>query len=309
MTDLEKQKQKQTVLVVDDSRTNIVALADLLRDEWKVRVATSGKEAVRIAFSKEKPDIILLDIMMPDMDGYEVIKQLKGAPETKDIPVIFVTAMNQVKDEEYGLSLGAIDYITKPISPPIVKARLRNHLELKNYRDLLMENSMSDGLTGVPNRRRFDETLKVEWKRALRYKAPMTLIMADIDHFKLYNDHYGHLAGDDCLKQVAKILSEGLKRPADLLARWGGEEFACLLPETDNEHGCEMANSLLELIRKEKIKHEHSTLGDILTISLGVATLIPNKDKNPEELIKLSDAALYKAKDNGRDRVFGFKED
>ncbi|OEF96528.1 diguanylate cyclase [Desulfuribacillus alkaliarsenatis] len=299
-----KDEKKQTILIVDDSRTNIMALADLLKDVWAIKIATNGKDALRIAFSEDQPDLILLDVMMPDMDGYEVCKRLKAAPETKHIPIVFVTAMNQAKDEEYGLSLGAIDYITKPISPPIVKARVNNHLELKRYRDLLKENSMVDGLTGVANRRRFDEAIELEWRRALRYEHSLSLLMVDIDYFKRYNDTYGHLEGDECLRKVAITLKQTLKRPLDMLARWGGEEFACLLPDTDAESAFKVAEQLRKAIVGLQLPHESSPISEYVTVSIGVATVLPNAEMHREDLFKQSDEALYKAKENGRNQIF-----
>ncbi len=302
------QAQKQTVLIVDDSRTNIMTLAELLQKHWTVRVANNGKAALRIAFSKIQPDIILLDVMMPEMDGYEVCRQLKGAPETKDIPVIFVTAMSQVEDEEYGLKLGAIDYITKPYSPPLVTARVRNQLELKKYRDFLKQSSMMDGLTQIANRRRFDEALRVEWQRALRYSTSIALLMMDIDHFKYYNDTYGHLEGDACLQTVARLLQSIPQRSTDLVARWGGEEFAALLPDTALEPAVQIAEKMLTRIQEERLPHSSSLVADIVTISLGVGVHLPKNGESPDVLVKKADVALYRAKNSGRNRI-SFEQD
>ena len=169
---------------------------------------------------------------MPDMDGFEVCRRIKSIEKTKDIPIIYLTGMSNEYDEEYGLSR-AIDYITKPFKPSILRARVRNHLQLKYYRDRLTRIGMIDGVTGIPNRRRFDEIMSLEWRRAIRSSQPLSLIMCDIDYFKNYNDTYGHLEGDACLRKVANKLCDLLKRPGDLVGRWGGEEFACILPETD----------------------------------------------------------------------------
>ncbi|MGF7185863.1 diguanylate cyclase (GGDEF)-like protein [Desulfitispora alkaliphila] len=300
---MEETAEKHTILIVDDSRTNIMTLAELLKDDWNIKVATSGKAALRIAEAKKQPDIILLDVMMPEMDGYEVCKRLKEAPETKDIPIIFVTAMDRVEDEEYGLSLGAIDYITKPYSPPLVKARVKNHLELKQYRDMLKETSMIDGLTGIPNRRRFDEALSMEWSRAARYGNSLSLVMIDIDHFKNYNDTYGHLEGDECLRKVAAAMQSIPKRNTDIVARWGGEEFACLLPDADEASANEIAEELRKKVMALQIPHESSQVSDVVTVSLGVATMVPQKGQQPDVLVKKADQALYNAKKSGRNRV------
>ncbi len=300
------ESNKQSILIVDDSKTNILTLAELLKEEWIVKVATNGKAALRIAETFPQPDIILLDVMMPEMDGYEVCKVLKSSPETKDIPVIFITAMAQERHEEYGLSLGAIDYISKPFSPSLVKARIRNHLELKKYRDILKESSMIDGLTGIANRRRFNEYLSMEWQRAMRRETDIALIMLDIDNFKKYNDTYGHLEGDECLKKVAESLSKGVKRASDLVARWGGEEFACLLPETSMNAALEMAEDFRANVEGLKIPHKSSQVAKVVTISIGVASIVPKQEQAYDLLLQQADKALYTAKDLGRNRVVAF---
>ena len=228
---------RQTVLIVDDAPANIEVLSEALSDEYEVLFATSGQDALDVA-AEQHPDLILLDVMMPEMDGYEVCTRLKGDTKTQTIPIIFVTAMDHEEEETKGLNVGAIDYLAKPIRPAIVRARVRNHLELKRYRDNLECLSSTDGLTGIANRRRFDEFLDREWLRARRCQTPLSLILMDIDLFKGYNDHYGHLAGDDCLRHLAREMTACLRRPTDLVARYGGEEFACLLPDTDAMEPC-----------------------------------------------------------------------
>ena len=294
---------KSTILIVDDMVANIKVLGELLKDEYKIRLATNGEKALQIARSSNPPDLILLDVIMPEMDGYEVCAQLKADKTTKNIPVIFITAMDLEKDETKGLSLGAVDYITKPFSLPIVKARVKTHLELKHHRDILEDLSTLDGLTGISNRRRFNEILEIEWLRALRESTPLALLMIDIDHFKLYNDNYGHIAGDDCLKLVANNLLKGIRRPADFLARYGGEEFAAILPITDIQGAITVGSSLIEHINTLKIPHLHSLVSDQITISIGAASIIPDR-KNPSVfLIENADKYLYLAKEGGRNRV------
>ena len=294
---------KPIILIVDDVPTNLNILGTSLKDDYHVKVTTTGEEALLIASSKNPPGIILLDIMMPEMDGYEICKRLKEKPETRDIPVVFITAMNEEKDEELGLALGAIDYITKPFSIPIVKARIKNHLELKHYRDRLRENCMIDGLTQIANRRRFDEVSEVEWNRQKRHNDPLSMIMIDIDFFKNYNDTYGHLQGDECLKQVAQTIKKQLKRPTDLAARWGGEEFACILPETDSAAASHIAENVRKAIIDLALPHEASLVESVVTVSVGVATAQPLKDTDFQTLLKKADDALYKAKQNGRNKV------
>jgi diguanylate cyclase (GGDEF)-like protein len=293
---------KQTVLIVDDMPSNIEILEGVLGTDYEVLFATSGKEALDIAAS-QNPDLILLDIVMPDMDGYEVCTQLKANAKTQDIPVIFVTAMDQEEDESKGLNAGVIDYITKPVRPAIVKARVHNHLELKRYRDSLKTLSMVDGLTSIPNRRQFDEALENEWRRARRNQTPLALLMMDIDFFKSYNDHYGHLAGDDCLRQLARGLANAGRRPADLVARYGGEEFVALLPETNAEGALEAAARIQAKVNLLNIPHFYSSVADRVTLSIGAAVIVPTDKQMSLDLIKSADDCLYAAKQNGRNTI------
>jgi len=176
--------EKQTILIVDDLRTNALALAKILKPEWAVKTTFDGPSALRMAVEDPVPDIILLDIKMPDMDGHEVCKRLKQTPETRDIPVVFITALDDQKEEAYGLGLGAVDYIVKPVNAPIVKARIRNHIALRQALSRLEQLAIRDKLTGLYNRRKLDESFAVEVSRAERYGRPLSVIMLDIDHFK-----------------------------------------------------------------------------------------------------------------------------
>ncbi|MEO6423749.1 MAG: diguanylate cyclase [Candidatus Nitrotoga sp.] len=234
---------RATILLVDDVPDNLSVLSSILREDYRIQLATSGAKALALAAARS-PDLILLDVMMPEMDGYEVCKRLKANSDTCDIPVVFVTARNQSEDEELGLTLGAIDYIHKPLSPPIIKARVRNLIALKLKTDVLKRLSFMDGLTQVANRRRFDDMLGNELRRAIQQQHELSLLMMDVDYFKLFNDHYGHGLGDQCLTQIAQAIQAEVKRPMDLLARYGGEEFVVLLPETDLEGACIVAESL-----------------------------------------------------------------
>lgn len=293
---------RQRILMVDDIAANIKILSAILKHEHDILVATNGNDALEIALV-EQPDVILLDVMMPDMDGYEVCTRLKADVRTRDIPVIFISAMNEVEDEARGLEAGGLDYITKPINPAIVKARVRIHLELKRQRDLLQRISMIDGLTGIANRRRFDEALEREWRRCHRSGSHLSLILVDVDFFKNYNDHYGHLAGDECLKKVAVAMADQIRRAADLVARFGGEEFACLLPDTGAEAAHAMAMRLREAVSNLGIVHAQSAAADHVTISLGVATMVPDGDDLAARLIDQADRGLYYAKQNGRNQI------
>ncbi|MFA7240346.1 MAG: PleD family two-component system response regulator [Sulfuricellaceae bacterium] len=299
-------ENKPLILIVDDTPTNIQVLAETLRTDYRVKVATSGKAALAIANHPDsRPDLILLDVMMPEMDGYEVCRRLKQESATQGIPVIFVTAKGDVTDEEHGLRLGAMDYIVKPFHLAIVRARVQNHINLKMKTDQLESLALIDGLTGIPNRRRFDEALGHEWKRALRNGTPLVLIMADIDHFKAYNDNYGHGAGDQCLKAVAKALANSLERPSDILARYGGEEFAAVLPDTDAEGARLLAERLRANVAALTLPHRFSSVVDHVTISVGYTSLEPTHDQSPLALLQLADKMLYQAKEQGRNRVCG----
>jgi diguanylate cyclase (GGDEF)-like protein len=293
---------RQTILIADDAVQNIEILDGILRADYEILFATNGKDALKIA-NEQDPDLILLDVVMPDMDGYGVCARLKEDERTRDIPVIFVTARDHEEDESRGLNAGAVDYIAKPVRSSIVKARVRNHLELKRYRDYLKALSTIDGLTGISNRRHFDEVLKNEWRRARRCLNSVSLLMMDIDFFKAYNDNYGHLAGDDCLRRLAKGLTEVLRRPADLVARYGGEEFALLLPETGRDGAAHMADRIQKKTKYLNIPHAYSQVADHVTLSIGAATMVPADSTTPSDLISNADALLYEAKNAGRNRV------
>ncbi|MBP2304971.1 diguanylate cyclase [Azospirillum melinis] len=290
------------ILVVDDIPSNVHVLSRILKDDYDIYFATDGEKALDLVQAR-MPDLVLLDIMMPGMDGFEVCRRIKADPAIHDIPVIFISAKSEVEDETRGLEVGAIDFITKPISPPIVKARVRNHLLLKRQTDLLRSLSFLDGLTGIANRRRFDDTMAREWRRCARSNLPLSLIILDVDHFKAYNDHYGHQAGDECLRVVAELLSDRAKRPSDLVARYGGEEFVCLLPETDGPGAVRVAEGFRTGVAECRIPHAQSPVIPHVTISLGVATVIPSADGSPEQLAEMADQLLYRAKRTGRNRV------
>ena len=292
----------QTVLIVDDTPANIEILSSILGAEYEVLFATSGREALDLV-ARQIPDLILLDIMMPAMDGYEVCKQLKANPQTRNVPVIFITALSEEADEARGLEVGAIDYISKPISAPIVKARVRNHLQLKRYRDILEDLTARDGLTGIANRRRLDEFLAQEWLRGRRTQSPLSICLTDIDFFKRFNGCYGHAAGDDCLRRVALALASVSRRPADLVARYGGEEFVCVLPDTDAAGAALLADKFSDAVIALGIPHADSTVAGHVTISGGVATAIPTEESSAAQLLEAADRMLYQAKKTGRNRV------
>lgn len=291
-----------TILIVDDMAANIAILSDLLKGSYKVKVANSGKKALELARAKEKPDLILLDIEMPHMNGYDVCRELKSSSNTKDIPIIFVSAKTSADDEEYGLNLGAIDYIKKPFHPAIIKIRVKNHIELKLKSSKLEELSMCDSLTGISNRRFFEEAYEKTYKEIQREDGTLSVIMIDIDYFKPYNDNYGHWQGDVALTKVARTLKKSMKRPTDVIARYGGEEFVVVLKNCEKEGAKKMANSLVEAIRELKLEHKHSLASNVVTISAGVSFREKVSNLTKEELLKEADEQLYRAKESGRDR-------
>jgi diguanylate cyclase (GGDEF)-like protein len=290
------------LLVVDDQPINIRIINELFRADCDMHMATGGEQAIAISQSLQ-PDLILLDIMMDGMDGLEVCRLLKSDPATAAIPVIFITAKGDENDEALGLELGAVDYISKPLNPAIVRSRVKTHLTLKIQGDYLKGLASLDGLTGIPNRRAFDLRLADAWSQASREGTALSLIMIDIDYFKRYNDHFGHLAGDQCLSLVATALADSVNRPYDMAARYGGEEFACILPDTNLQGALKVASMLRTHISELKIAHPASDVSEQLTLSMGVASLQPRIGSDSAELIALADEQLYQAKHNGRDRV------
>ena len=296
-------EERARILIVDDEKINVWILDEMLRDRYDTSVALNGEQALKRALAL-RPDMILLDIQMSGMNGYQVCQQLKENEATSDIPVIFITAMDGEDDEQKGLELGAVDYITKPFRPAIVQARLHNHLEMKRQRDLLDRLSSLDGLTGIANRRRLESFIELEWRRAVRSGDWLAVVLMDIDHFKHYNDHYGHIAGDECLRLVARTVVAELTRRTDLAARYGGEEFICILPATDPEGAARVAERIRTAIQMLRIPHASSPTHEFVTLSLGVAAWQPRNDgTKPSDLVALADRRLYRAKEEGRNRV------
>ncbi|WP_323813526.1 diguanylate cyclase [Cellvibrio sp. NN19] len=294
---------KPKVLVVDDVPTNLDILIEHLHDEsLELVVALSGEEGLKLA-KDVLPDLILLDVMMPGMDGYSMCRLLKQDPQLKEIPVVFLTARDDPTDVEFGFALGAVDYIHKPFNVSILKARVRSHLALKRKSDQLVKLAGTDPLTGIANRRQFDATLEREWMRAQRNNTALSVIMMDVDFFKRYNDHYGHVAGDNCLKRVTLALQAALNRPGDLLARYGGEEFVTLLPETDMIEVITVAERLRKAVYQLALEHGASPASGFVTISLGGATALPANQQSKEALIAQADEQLYLAKHAGRNCV------
>jgi diguanylate cyclase (GGDEF)-like protein len=310
------------LLLVDDDPSAIQLMAQILADDGKLRFATNGADALRLALDAP-PDLVLLDAEMPGLGGFEVCAALKAEPALADVPVIFVTSHRDEAFEVAGFAVGAVDFIAKPVNPQLLLVRVRSQLRVKRMADELRSNASTDALTGIANRRRFDETLEREWLRARRARDPLALVLVDIDLFKLYNDHYGHPAGDDCLRRVARALSAGCMRPADTVARYGGEEFALILPQTPTLGAEHVARRLLDAVEGLSIPHAGSTVAEVVTISAGIACYAEKSGAGASAdtpgvaegairaLIDAADSGLYAAKRAGRARacVLDAKED
>jgi diguanylate cyclase (GGDEF)-like protein len=290
------------VLIVDDQPANVRVMAEALSDTYEIFFATNGSKALEIAASSAV-DLVLLDVVMPGMDGFEVCRRLKADERTSAIPVIFVTAREETSDEARGFDVGAVDYITKPIRPPVVRARVRMQLDLKHARDLLERLALIDPLTGIANRRRFDSALEDEWKRAMRLHTWFSLAIVDVDDFKAFNDAHGHTRGDDCLRAVAQTLTTVTRRPGDLAARYGGEEFAIVLPQTEGEAMVAQMQRLLTAVESLCIPHPRSRCSAHVTISIGAVSVVAGPDAAAAAVIEAADRLLYQAKENGRNRV------
>jgi diguanylate cyclase (GGDEF)-like protein len=295
-------QRRPLLLIVDDDPVNLHLLSQGLQDDFRTRTADSGARALEAAAERERPELILLDVRMPEMDGYEVCRRLKLAAATRDIPVIFVTSMSDEAAEMRGLAVGAVDFIAKPVNLRVTRARILTHINLKRNQDRLARLSREDALTGIANRRSFDETLTHEWRRSARTSSPLALVMVDVDYFKQYNDAYGHAAGDACLKRIAEVLSGTVRRPTDLAARYGGEEFAALLADTPQEGASRIAEAVRTGIDRLAIPHAAAPTGRV-TVSCGVGVVVPTAHMVPAELISAADRKLYAAKAEGRNRV------
>jgi diguanylate cyclase (GGDEF)-like protein len=325
-------KEKVDILIVDDIKENHLVMESVLDDEdINIVKALSGEEALTLCTTHDFA-VILLDVQMPGMDGFEVADILRSIEKTKNIPIIFVTAISKEKKSIFrGYEIGAVDYLFKPIDPVILKSKVRIFKELysqkllierqaeeleyrvKELSELLEEKNylehltMEDTLTKVFNRRGVEKRLDMHWRNCVRYQLPISLIMLDLDRFKRYNDNYGHVEGDQVLKQVAEAMKEGLYRPEDYVGRIGGEEFIAILPNTDIQGAIFVANRIKESVKKKAIIHEYNDTHGLVTVSMGVASVIPGHDMPYLSLIDSADKALYEAKDQGRNRFKVFE--
>jgi len=293
--------KKDSVLIVDDEKANIIALTNILGQDYTIYAAKNGQDAIRAA-KEHLPDVILLNIFMPDMDGYETFSRLKSDEDTQTVPIIFVSGLSNAEYEEKCLDSGASDFISKPYTPLIVKLRVRNQIKIVKQLRIINHLSTTDQLTGIPNRRSFNTQVNKEWGRNMREKKPLSLLLLDIDRFKLFNDTYGHQQGDEVLRLISATLIDSLRRSSDFAARWGGEEFVVLLPGTDMNGAWINAERIRENVEQTSVSVLNGqTVG--LTVSIGLSTVIPTQDSSQHDLISQADRALYTAKEKGRNMV------
>jgi len=320
------------ILIVDDSPKAHLLIESMLRAQGYSDLTSAESASQAFAMLGLEPDgetgpadfdLILMDLLMPEMDGLEACRRIKSCPRLADTPLIMVTAEDSTEHLKEAFDAGAVDYIRKPVNHVELMARVKSALRLKQEMDCrkareqelvvmtdkLRKLSTLDGLTGIANRRRFDDELLRTWRRGQRESSPVALILMDIDHFKAFNDHYGHLAGDDCLRRVAQVLAQNVKRPFDLVARYGGEEFAVLLPDTAAFGALQVAENLRQAVEVLNIANSHANAVRRVTISGGVAAAVPKSESQPACLIAAADACLYRAKREGRNRVVSAAEE
>jgi len=308
------------ILIVDDSPTSRAALRSLLeRMKHSVVEADDGKKGLEM-YQRDRPDLVLIDVVMPVMDGYEAARRMRATSTDEWVPIIFLSSKEDDQDLERAIESGGDDYLVKPVSFVVLNAKIRalQRLDTMHGKQLEMSRALAaanreleklshqDGLTGIANRRYFDGYLSTEVRRAAREHQPLSLILADVDQFKAFNDCYGHQVGDDCLRRVAAALTSAGRRPADLAARYGGEEFAMVLPGTDLDGAVDVAQSVSRVIDSLAIPHARSNVSQSVTLSQGVVSLTPEKESPPEDLIQRADQALYQAKQQGRNRFVVF---
>lgn len=325
-------KDNVNILIVDDRYENLFVLESLLDNMGcNIIKATSGNEALSLMLDYDFA-LVLLDVQMPDMDGFETAELMRSSSKTRYIPIIFVTAISKEQKCVFkGYEVGAVDYLSKPIEPIILQSKVKVFIELYNQKRLIEEQSallqlklneltelreqnfklenlsLCDGLTGISNRRHFDQYIEMSWKSGIRSGKPLSMIMGDIDFFKDFNDNYGHLKGDECLIDIARTIASSCKRPLDLAARYGGEEFSVLLPETDKTEALALAEQIRKSIEELSLTHEFSKVASHVTISLGVTTIVPNSSYSIDEFINCADKALYISKSKGKNCVSSYQ--
>ena len=291
----------EKILIVDDSMVQAAQLRSILDDEYSVTVAQTAEEGLSRA-SNENYSLILLDVVMPGMDGFTLLKKLQEEIVTQSIPVILITSLSDVEHEQYGLVLGAVDYISKPFNPHIVRARVNTHIKLYDYRREVELRSMTDQLTGIANRRRYEGYSVEKWHEAVRLKIPFSVCMFDIDHFKRYNDTFGHPAGDKVIAAVARTVASRLHRTTDFFARYGGEEFVAISMGDPGEKIFHYLNKIRQAVEDLRIAHDPS-VAEWVTVSVGGVTIVPTMETPYSVYLKIADTMLYDAKKHGRNQV------
>lgn len=291
----------EKILIVDDSAVQAARLESILKDDYDITVVRTGEEGLSKARAGGY-SLILLDVLMPSMDGFTLLKKLQEEIITQSVPVILITSLSDIQHEQLGLTLGAVDYISKPFHPLIVKARVNTHIKLYRYRKQVEDQSMTDQLTGIANRRRHDCHSIIRWNEAVRLHVMFSICMFDIDYFKAYNDTFGHPAGDKVIAAVAKMLSSYLQRSTDFVARYGGEEFVAFFLGDDAEHAFEYIKKIRQAVENLRIPHDPATT-EWVTISAGGVTLLPQKEDSYDVYLKIADTMLYDAKRLGRNKV------
>lgn len=305
------------ILIVEDSRYSPASLKQYVEHFGATAMCAENGESAIALFAQHRPDLVLLDIVLPDMDGLAVAERIRAMENAGEwTPIIFLSSLGRDEDIEKGIAAGGDDYLLKPISEIVLGAKIRAMQRLALMRTSLLSLtrkldaanqeltriSSIDSLTGVANRRHFDEALSVEWRRARRHSNPVALLMGDIDFFKLYNDTFGHMAGDKCLRQVAAAISRHSERPSDIVARHGGGVFAVILAETSIGGALMVAEKIQQGVRELNLRHPSSPFSQI-TLSIGIASAAPGFDNPPDDLVLATEKALYRAKHEGRDRV------
>lgn len=295
-------KPKEKILIASNNDKAIDQLATALEKEFQLEISQSGEMVYDSCIQSNSPDLILMDIDLDQPNGYKTCLKLKDTTETQNISIILFSCEKIVAQEVQAFDAGANDFIVMPCAKEVIKARVRVLLRLKRTTDLLEQFSRMDSLTEIPNRREFDRILEKEWLRAKRSHHHLSLILLDVDYFKKYNDHYGHLEGDQCLKDVAQVIEQNIRRAHDTVARYGGEEFVVILPETDKNGATKVAEQIINGLAAKNIPHEASEVADRITISVGISTIIPMSPLSPRNLVDSADVALYSAKNSGRNR-------
>ncbi|UTV98177.1 diguanylate cyclase [Marinomonas rhizomae] len=291
----------QRVLVIDDEKINLKIISDMLSDDVIVMLAKSGEQGVRKAIEYQ-PDLILLDVMMPEMDGFETMSRLRHDVRTSAIPVIFITALNDSSNEEKALLMGANDYIQKPLHTNIVLARVRLHLQLVKQRKMLEKLANIDPLTSLANRRKYQEVIQQEWQNAIENQSCISLLVIDIDNFKQYNDCYGHATGDKVLQQVASVLANQVLDQG-LVARYGGEEFVILLPDHSKEESLDVAKRCMQGVEALNLAYSHEDFNGRVTVSVGGTTQLPSENCHSEDFFNAADDMLGLAKKSGKNKI------